>query len=85
MSHADMMESGGLSPNHRMKFVPFSFLRVFYSLKKKNPAHPVSVHRLNVVVNFVSAIVCPVSAQSMESRSAVGWVMSMSTAYNLKM
>ena len=38
---------------------------------------------VNVVVNFVSAMVCPVSAQSMESRSAVGWVISMSTAYNL--
>jgi formate hydrogenlyase subunit 6/NADH:ubiquinone oxidoreductase subunit I len=39
--------------------------------------------RLKVVVNSVCARVCPVSAQSMDSRSAVGWVMSMSTAYNL--
>jgi len=39
--------------------------------------------RLKVVIKSVFAIVCPVNAQSMESRSAVGWVMSMSTAYNL--
>ena len=38
---------------------------------------------MNVVVNSVFAMVWPVSAQSMESRSAVGWVMSMSTAYSL--
>jgi hypothetical protein len=57
--------------------------RIFICPQKRNLIKAQTHQRVNVVVNSVCARVCPVSAQSMDSRSAVGWVMSMSTAYNL--
>ncbi|MDO8873645.1 MAG: MFS transporter [Methanoregula sp.] len=42
-------------------------------------------HRRNVVKNPVFAMVCPCNAWSIESRSAVGRMISISTAYNQNM
>ena len=79
-----------LSPPSSDKYFVFNIIakgilqnRIFICPLKRNLTKAQTPHRLKVVVNSVCAIVCPISAQSMESRSAVGWVMSMSTAYNL--
>jgi hypothetical protein len=61
----------------------FIYMVIFCHFTVKEFDRAKTHQRLNIAVNSVFAIVCPVSAHSMESRSAIGWVMSMSTAYNV--